>query len=326
MEELLLLELNLLREIITYAANQRLSRQRESWEIDLSLLQLQCSIPSYIVFDRNVFSAFYGQHRDVTVKVKELFDEIEVQSILELIREKSADWQTLDHPNVTKFLGASFLDYPPPSFTCCVLAEEENPAGMSLKEYFQVHHNITCTLPFENVLGFALQLAKGLSYLHSKNIIHGNLIPENLFVLSDSDSQTSLKIRNWVATAINRRLVPDDDLSGVQFMAPELFGGTPCNQKSDVYSLGVCFWAIYFCNEEPYGSRRNYQIISHLQLGRRPFIPPHSCPIPFASIMRRCWDGNPDSRPSICTVVTLLESIDLNLFTSSSFSINSNIN
>lgn len=37
---------------------------------------------------------------------------------------------------------------------------------------------------------------------------------------------------------------------------------------------------------------------------------PRCCPSPFASIMRKCWDGNPEKRPEMDEVVRLLEAID----------------
>ena len=41
----------------------------------------------------------------------------------------------------------------------------------------------------------------------------------------------------------------------------------------------------------------------------RPEIP-RCCPHSLASIMRKCWDGNPDKRPEMDEVVRLLEAID----------------
>lgn len=41
----------------------------------------------------------------------------------------------------------------------------------------------------------------------------------------------------------------------------------------------------------------------------RPEIP-DCCPSAMASIMRRCWDANPEVRPEMEEVVRLLESLD----------------
>lgn len=41
----------------------------------------------------------------------------------------------------------------------------------------------------------------------------------------------------------------------------------------------------------------------------RPDIP-RCCPNSFANVMKRCWDANPDKRPEMDEVVSLLEAID----------------
>ena len=47
----------------------------------------------------------------------------------------------------------------------------------------------------------------------------------------------------------------------------------------------------------------------YLQQNLRPEIP-RCCPSSFASIMKRCWDANPERRPDMDEVVNLLEAID----------------
>lgn len=41
----------------------------------------------------------------------------------------------------------------------------------------------------------------------------------------------------------------------------------------------------------------------------RPEIP-RCCPSSLANVMKRCWDANPDKRPEMDEVVTMLEAID----------------
>ncbi|KAJ6387045.1 hypothetical protein OIU78_016883 [Salix suchowensis] len=42
----------------------------------------------------------------------------------------------------------------------------------------------------------------------------------------------------------------------------------------------------------------------------RPEIP-RCCPSSLANVMKRCWDANPDKRPEMDEVVSLLEAIDV---------------
>lgn len=41
----------------------------------------------------------------------------------------------------------------------------------------------------------------------------------------------------------------------------------------------------------------------------RPDIP-RCCPSSLANVMKRCWDANPDRRPEMDEVVTMIEAID----------------
>ena len=41
----------------------------------------------------------------------------------------------------------------------------------------------------------------------------------------------------------------------------------------------------------------------------RPEIP-RCCPSSLANVMKRCWDANPDKRPEMAEVVSMLEAID----------------
>lgn len=41
----------------------------------------------------------------------------------------------------------------------------------------------------------------------------------------------------------------------------------------------------------------------------RPEIP-RCCPSSLANVMKRCWDANPDKRPEMDEVVSMLEAID----------------
>lgn len=48
-----------------------------------------------------------------------------------------------------------------------------------------------------------------------------------------------------------------------------------------------------------------YEMLQNL----RPEIP-RCCPSSLANVMKKCWDANPDKRPEMDEVVTMLEAID----------------
>lgn len=112
--------------------------------------------------------------------------------------------------------------------------------------------------------------------------------------------------------------------------------GKPYNRKCDVYSFGICLWAIYCCDMPYYPNKSfgeasadivhkvcfNLQITPSLILllltvllfmlcaqNLRPKIP-RCCPAPLANIMKSCWQADPEKRPDMLDVVQLLDALD----------------
>lgn len=88
------------------------------------------------------------------------------------------------------------------------------------------------------------QIASGLGTAHVKGIIHQDLKLENILLTSSGIP----KIADFgLAKRISAddRLVSQHQLAGTpNYMAPELFQGTPATSTSDIYSLGVCYFVL----------------------------------------------------------------------------------
>ncbi|OAY78950.1 Serine/threonine-protein kinase HT1 [Ananas comosus] len=283
-----------------------LQRPKEEWEIDLSKLELR-----YLVAQGTYVKLLdWGEDGFAT--------DAETAALRSSFQQEVAVWYKLDHPNVTKFVGASMgttdLKIPPKSSTsgsetilpakaCCVVVEYL-PGG-TLKQY--LIKNYRRKLPYKIVIQLALDLSRGLSYLHSKKIVHRDVKTENMLL----DAHRNLKIADF---GVARVEAPNPkDMTGetgtLGYMAPEVLDGKPYNRKCDVYSFGICLWEIYCC-DMPYPNLSFTDLSSavvHQNL--RPEIP-RCCPTALASIMRKCWDANPDKRPDMDEAVRLLEAID----------------
>ena len=88
------------------------------------------------------------------------------------------------------------------------------------------------------------QVASGLGTAHAKGIVHQDLKLENILL-------TSSGIPKIADFGLAKRITADDSTSSQKylagtpnFMAPELFQGSPATATSDVYSLGVCFFVL----------------------------------------------------------------------------------
>ena len=146
-----------------------------------------------------------------------------------------------------------------------------------------------------------------LSYLHSKKIVHRDVKTENMLL----DKTRTLKIADFGVARMEAS--NPNDMTGetgtLGYMAPEVLNGNPYNRKCDVYSFGICLWEIYCC-DMPYPDLSFSEVTSAVvRQNLRPEIP-RCCPSSLANVMKRCWDANPDKRPEMDEVVSMLEGID----------------
>lgn len=295
-------------------------RQKEVWEIDHSKLVLKNMIArgTYGTVYRGVYD---GQ--DVAVKLLDWGEEAtmtksEIQSVRAAFRQEVAVWHKLEHPNVTRFIGASMgnSDIRIPSYEqgsdgflhvgssiCCVIVEYLQ--GGTLKSFLIRHHRKKLT--FKIVMQLALDLSRGLSYLHSQNIVHRDVKSENMLL----DKKMTVKIADFGVARVEAQNPRDmtGETGTLGYMAPEVLDGKPYNRKCDVYSFGICLWEIYCC-DMPYPDLTFAEMTSAVvRQNLRPEIP-RCCPSALSSIMKKCWDANPDKRPKMDEVVRLLEAID----------------
>ncbi|XP_015868278.3 serine/threonine-protein kinase STY13-like isoform X2 [Ziziphus jujuba] len=291
-------------------------KQRQEWEIDPSKLIIKGVIArgTFATVHRGVYD---GQ--DVAVKLLDWGEEghraeAEVASLRAAFTQEVAVWHKLDHPNVTKFIGAKMGSAElqiqtdngligMPSNICCVVVEYL--AGGTLKSY--LIRNMRKKLAFKIVVQLGLDLARGLSYLHSQKIVHRDVKTENMLL----DKTRTVKIADFGVARVEAS--NPNDMTGetgtLGYMAPEVLNGNPYNRKCDVYSFGICLWEIYCC-DMPYPDLTFSEVTSAVvRQNLRPDIP-RCCPSSLANVMKRCWDASPEKRPEMDEVVSMLEAID----------------
>ncbi|KAM0033684.1 putative dual-specificity kinase TKL-Pl-4 family [Helianthus debilis subsp. tardiflorus] len=292
------------------------NRQRQDWEIDPSKLVIKSVIArgSFGTVHRGFYDGL-----DVAVKLLDWGEEghrtdAEIASLRAAFTQEVVVWYKLDHPNVTKFIGATMGTpelniqgdnghFGVPRNSCCVVVEYL-PGG-ALKSF--LIKNRRKKLAFKVVMQLALDLARGLNYLHTKKIVHRDVKTENMLL----DKNRTLKIADFGVARVEASNPSDmtGETGTLGYMAPEVLNGSAYNRKCDVYSFGICLWEIYCC-DMPYPDLSFSEVTSAVvRQNLRPEIP-RCCPNSLASVMKRCWDANPDKRPEMDEVVAMLEAID----------------
>jgi serine/threonine protein kinase len=148
----------------------------------------------------------------------------------------------------------------------------------------------------------ALEVAKGIEYIHERSVIHRDL--KSLNILLDREKRGRICDFGLVRL---KSFAPMTGLIGTpQWMAPEiLMSSAFYDSKVDVYSYGIVLWEL-LTGKVPYEERRlerlGYLVVQE-QL--RPVIPADT-PEDLAALIRSCWAHDPKERPTFSQIITLM--------------------
>jgi len=168
------------------------------------------------------------------------------------------------------------------------------------------------SLRFNVVVKLAKDIAKGMKHLHSEKIIHRDLSARNILISEDKDG--------WVAKVADfglSRVLDSESSKGqtttntgpLKWMAPEALMNKQYSIKSDVWSYG-CTLTELLTGDEPYPALDNVQAASNvMHKGLKPVIP-ESVPPLLAAMMEKCFERDPDDRPTFKEILKTLDLVD----------------
>ena len=87
------------------------------------------------------------------------------------------------------------------------------------------------------------QVGDAVRFIHSRQILHGDIKTENIFLVRTPAQRRLVKILDFGLARAD--LGRDDGLDGTpEYLAPERIEGAPASPQSDVYALGIVFWEL----------------------------------------------------------------------------------
>ena len=141
-------------------------------------------------------------------------------------------------------------------------------------------------------------LCDGLAYAHERGVVHSDIKPENLFVVSEL-----IKIGDFgLATfrgAAQKEPQSDFIVGTPSYMAPEQFRTEIVTPATDIYALGVVLYEVIVGSRPFSGNNARELADQHLRrippsLDRRaPFIAPA-----LRQLIHRCLEKRPELRPN----------------------------
>ncbi|XP_023860711.1 platelet-derived growth factor receptor alpha-like [Salvelinus sp. IW2-2015] len=153
-----------------------------------------------------------------------------------------------------------------------------------------------------DLLSFTYQVARGMEFLSSKNCVHRDLAARNV-LLSQG------KIVKICDFGLARDIMHDNNYVSkgstflpVKWMAPESIFDNMYTTLSDVWSYGILLWEIFSLGGTPYpGMVVDSSFYNKIKSGYRMAKPEHA-PADVYEIMIKCWNSEPEKRPSFLSL------------------------
>mmetsp|Transcript_5917 Transcript_5917/g.17739 ORF Transcript_5917/g.17739 Transcript_5917/m.17739 type:complete len:854 (+) Transcript_5917:392-2953(+) len=173
------------------------------------------------------------------------------------------------------------------------------------------------TIAYLDVLRYAKSIAMAMQYCHEEAIpgsvvLHRDLKPDNIgFTLNGT-----VKVFDFgLARQLENADAKSDDvyaMSGetgsLRYMSPEVASCMPYSHKADVYSFGIILWEMNAAKKPFGGLSRDTFYDRVIQGGERPQCN-KKWPEELSSLIKQCWDAEPEKRPNFATVVDKLDAL-----------------
>ncbi|KAF9644879.1 kinase-like protein [Thelephora ganbajun] len=203
-------------------------------------------------------------------------------------------WKRLKHPNIVPLLGITITPFQ--------LISNWMPGGDLLDNVKNAN---------TNRLGLVSDVAEGLCYLHSYNLIHGDLKGENILV----DDSGHARITDFGLAMVTQNL--DSVLSTSsrhgntpRWSAPEVLREGKFSKEADIFSFAMVMIEA-FTGAIPFSEKQSGAAMFEIMVGLRPQRPTHPT---FTDklwiLMQNCWNQDPRLRPAVSEVLSALRGID----------------
>lgn len=271
------------------------------WEVDPADLRLEEMVGS-----GSTAEVYRGSWFGTDVAVKKLTHSGPLCT--EFTRELSVLLR-LRHPNLVLFMGAATAQAQP-------MIISEFCAGGTV--FTLMHQRPTQLVSWPQRLKVAIDVAKGMNFLHRRQVVHRDLKSLNLLLagrVTSVDEVPAVKISDFGLSRISSgdqklQACMTSGAGTYHWMAPEVLDGHKYDEKVDVYSYGICLFEV-ISRRIPYDGSglEPVSIAVAVSKGRRPDLScvPQDCPADLRFTMECCWAHCPTGRPGFDTILETLK-------------------
>jgi LRR receptor-like serine/threonine-protein kinase FLS2 len=304
---------------------------KRAWEVLPSELVLEARV------DGDSPGAFgevwRAKWEDLTVAVKTLQQgvmDMDAEALEEFHKEVEF-MQKTRHPNIVRFFGAGTWPDGRPFFVVELVTKG------SLKSFLRGRGSEARAIPWAMKASFALDVARGMAYIHSLGQMHRDLKSGNALITEQDRAKIAdfgtirqllvgrskkgahgSEVRSMAAPAGPPAGAPSSlELTAGKgtplYMSPEVIRGGDYNQQADVWSFGVLLWEIAAQRApdllEQEGVSRGPllgRLLNLLDAGKRLHIDA-GWPEWWSALAVQCWACTAGDRPKFEEVVRVVE-------------------
>ncbi|XP_028833635.1 tyrosine-protein kinase STYK1b isoform X2 [Denticeps clupeoides] len=162
-----------------------------------------------------------------------------------------------------------------------------------------------CEMTEKRIFTMASQVACALEYLHSKDLLHGNIKARSVLI------SRQLTAKLWGLAGVYARMTQganhEDDLGKKKWQAPEVLTKRPHTEKSDVWSFGIMLYEMVTLGEAPFAEIPVNELLQYHQRGKTLKKSPN-CSNALYGIIKACCQWKEQDRASLTEVRKKLQS------------------
>ncbi|MDH3197901.1 MAG: protein kinase [Candidatus Krumholzibacteria bacterium] len=168
-------------------------------------------------------------------------------------------------------------------------------------------HVLSGEIDVGDALGYAVQIARGLSQAHAKRMIHRDIKSANIMI----DASGQAVIMDFGLARLQGQPKPEERMSSggtSAYMSPEQARGEAVDQRTDIWSLGVVLYEMLAGHLPFRGDYESAVIYSILNEAPQPIADARpGVPAYVVEIVERCLEKNPADRyPTLDEVIEVL--------------------
>mmetsp|Transcript_31197 Transcript_31197/g.58144 ORF Transcript_31197/g.58144 Transcript_31197/m.58144 type:complete len:465 (-) Transcript_31197:238-1632(-) len=248
-------------------------------------------------FGNVYWGELYGQA--VTVKKFEVSDEKVKEDIMNEVRVM----RTLRHPNIVEYLGVV-------NFNGALGLVTERVEGGTLGELTESLSRRGKKIRIKKCIKYLRDIVRGLSWLHLRGIIHRDLKPSNILL---DEAHRKCKVADFGLAHVkttNREFGNFGMMGNKCYAAPEVLQKKPYGVMADMFSVAMVATEML---EGDYPLAMSAleganHFVKEIIRGTRPNMPQRA-PLALQTLLKSCWETEPQARASAKTSFRILNHI-----------------